>query len=270
MKTLSSISRLLTFNNAVLYAVLGALLFILPEQLAPVFAWKISAFVTMTIGGWCLGNAWLAWHAARRWEWGLVYTSLIYLWLFGFTEMGVLIAFRDKLVLQHPIAWLYFVTLIVNVIAAIVGIVDWLRTRPIQEQKGKQVLWWQRAAVLVFVLLVGFLGAYDSTNQLGDPGTNADIFPELMSLFTLRSFGLFYLSLALAAVPLLWERNLNTLLSHGFAAYGLIVFITAAAFVYLPLFDFAANAGGLLYFGAYLAVGVPLFFVFLLFGTGTR
>lgn len=270
MKTLSSTSRWLTFLTAVLYAVLGASLFILPGQLAPNFAWNVSAFVTMTIGGWCLGNAWLAWIAARRWEWGMVYTSLLYLWLFGFTEMGVLIAFRDKLLLQHPIAWLYFVTLIINVVTGVVGIVDWLRLRPIQEQKGRQVLWWQRGAVLIFVLLVGFLGVYDSTNQLGDPGTNADIFPELMSLFTLRSFGLFYLSLALAAVPLLWERNLNTLLSHGFAAYGLIVLITAAAFANLRLFDFAAHPGGLLYFGAYLIVGVPLFFVFLLFGTGTR
>lgn len=267
---LSNTSRLLTYLNAILYAVLGVLLFTMPEQLAPVFAWKVTAFMTITIGGWCIGNACLAWIAARRWEWGMVYTSLIYLWLFGITEMGALLFFRDKLVLQHPIAWLYLVTLVVNVLTAIVGIYDWLRLRPVREQKGKQVVWWQRAAILIFVLSVGFLGVYDSTNQLGDPGTNADIFPELMSLFTLRSFGLFYLSLALAAVPLLWEKNLNTMLSHGFAAYGLIVFITAAGFVYLRLFDFAAHPGGLLYFGAYLVVGVPLFFVFLLFGTGTR
>jgi hypothetical protein len=267
---LSNTSKSLTFFTGSLYAILGLLLFFLPEKLAPVFAWKVSAFVTMTIGGWCLGNAWLGFIAARRWEWGMNYTALIYLWMFGITEMGVLIAFRDKLILEHPIAWLYFVTLMVNLLASILGVFDWIRLRPVREQRGKQVQWWQRAAVLVFILLVGFLGVYDSTNQLGDPGTNADIFPELISLFTLRSFGLFYLSLALAAVPLLWEKNLNTLLSHGFAAYGLIVFITAAAFVYLHLFDFTAHPGGLLYIGAYLIVGVPLFFVFLLFGTGTR
>jgi hypothetical protein len=267
---LTNFSKILTYINAGLYLVLGALLFFMPGQLAPVFAWKVSAFVTMTIGGWCLGNAWLAFIAARRWEWGRVYTSLIYLWLFGITEMGVLVVFRDKLVLQHPIAWLYFAALIANLAAAFVGIYDWLRIRPAREQRGPQVVWWQRIGVLVFVLLVGFLGVYDSTNQLGDPGTNADIFPELISLFTLRSFGLFYLSLALAAVPLLWEKNLNTLLSHGYAAYGLIVLITAAAFANLRLFDFALHPGGLLYFGAYLVVGVPLFFVFLFFGTGAR
>lgn len=267
---LSRLSRTLTYLNAGLYMVLGALLFFVPAQLAPVFAWKVSAFVTMTIGGWCLGNAWLAFVAARRWEWGRVYTSLIYLWLFGLTETGVLLYFSDKLILGHPLAWLYLLTLFVNLLAAAVGVFDWLRSRPAREQSGPQAVWWQRVGVLVFVLLVGFLGVYDSTNQLGDPGTNADIFPELMSLFTLRSFGLFYFSLALAAVPLLWEKNLATLLSHGFAAFGLIVFITAAAFANLRLFDFALHPGGLLYFGAYLVVGVPLFFVFLFFGTGAR
>jgi hypothetical protein len=35
--------------------------------------------MTITIGGWCLGNAWLAYINARRWEWKLVYSSLIYL-----------------------------------------------------------------------------------------------------------------------------------------------------------------------------------------------
>ena len=50
---LSAASRRLTYLNALLYAVLGALLFILPEQLAPVFAWKATPFMTMTIGEQC-------------------------------------------------------------------------------------------------------------------------------------------------------------------------------------------------------------------------
>ena len=111
-------SRWLTYFTAILYAVLGAFLFFLPEQLAPVFAWKVTAFMTMTIGAWCLGNAWLAWISARRWEWRLVYSALIYLWLFGIFEMGVVIAFRAKLQLVHPIAWLYLAALTVNVLTA--------------------------------------------------------------------------------------------------------------------------------------------------------
>src|SRR5262245_20795651 len=117
---LSNTYRRLTYLNAILYSILGAFLFLLPTQLAPVFAWKVTAFMTMTIGGWCLGNAWLSYLAAKRWEWALVYTSLLYLWLFGIVELIVLILFRDKLVLAHPIAWLYLLTLIVNVFTAFV------------------------------------------------------------------------------------------------------------------------------------------------------
>src|SRR5688572_4545002 len=104
---LTNLSRTLTYLTALLYAVLGTLLFVLPGQLAPLFAWKVSAFVTMTIGGWCLGNAWLAFLAARRWRWDLVYSTLLYLWLFGVLQTLVLQLFISKLQAAHPIAWLY-------------------------------------------------------------------------------------------------------------------------------------------------------------------
>jgi hypothetical protein len=111
---------------------------------------------------------------------------------------------------------------------------------------------------------------YGSTVQIGAPGTNGGIFPEIMSLFTLRSFGVIYLSLALGAVPFLWVRNLNPFLTYSIAGYGLIIFITLAAFVYIQLFDFAGRPGGLVYFAAYLLVGILLFFEFRKYGTGAR
>ena len=266
---LSNISRWLTYTCALLYAILGALLFLFPAQLAPVFAWKVTAFMTMTIGGWCIGNAWLAYITARRWEWKLVYTSLIYLWLFGIGELIVLFLFRGKLKLGHPIAWLYFTTLIINAFAAFIGVFDYLRIRPTNELSGPAITKAQSLPAIVFVIVVGFLGLYGLIAQIGAPGTNAGIFPEVMSLFTLRSFGVFYLSLALAVVPYFWNRSLNAILHHSFAAFGLILFITAAAFVYIGLFNFSEHPGGLAYFGAYLVVGIPLTFVFRKYGTGT-
>jgi hypothetical protein len=251
-----------------LYGTLGALLFLLPEQLAAVFAWKVTAFMTMTIGGWCLGNAWLAYVNARRWEWKLVYTSLIYLWLFGVGELIVLFLFRDKLKLEHPIAWLYFITLIINTLTAFIGVFDYLRIRPSNKLSGPAITKIQSLPAIAFVVFVGFLGLYGLTAQIGAPGTNAGIFPEVMSLFTLRSFGVFYFSLALGVVPYFWDSSLNAILHHSFAAYGLIVFITAAAFIYIRLFNFAERPGGLAYFGAYLVVGIPLLFVFRRYGTG--
>ncbi|MBI5352291.1 MAG: hypothetical protein HZB50_06595 [Chloroflexi bacterium] len=265
---LSNASRSLTYLCAVLYGILGTLLFQFPEQLAPIFAWKVTAFMTMTIGGWCIGNAWLAYITARRWEWKLVYTSLMYLWLFGIGELIVLFVFRDKLNLEHPIAWLYFITIIVNTLAAFTGIFDYLRIRPSNELSGRAITKVQSLPAISFVAVVGFLGLYGLIAQIGAPGTNAGIFPEVMSLFTLRSFGVFYFSLALAVLPYFWDRSLNAILHHSFAAYGLIIFITAAAFVYIRLFNFSERPGGLAYFGAYLVVGIPLIFVYRKYGTG--
>ena len=265
---LSNLSRWLTYLLALLYAILGAFLFVLPEALAPVFAWKVTPFMTMTIGGWALGNAWLAWVTARRWQWNLVFSALLYLWLFGIGELFVLFSFRTKLLLAHPIAWLYLVMLLVNALAAIIGFVDWIRLRPSAASVGPTFTTFQNISLIAFVIFVGFLGLYGSTAPIGAVGTNGGIFPEVMSLFTLRSFGMFYLTLALAVVPFLWNKNLNAILHHSIASYGLILFITIAAFVYLHLFDFTERPGGALYFTAYLVVGIPLLFIFRKLGTG--
>jgi hypothetical protein len=266
---LSNLSRVLTYLLAILYTVLGLLLYFLPQTLAPVFAWSVTPFMTMTLGGWSLGNAWLAWFTARRWRWNLVFSTLLYLWLFGIGELGVLFMFREKLVLAHPIAWLYLITLIVNAAAAIIGVIDWLRIRPSFSSDGRGFTSSQYAALIAFIIFVGFLGLYGSLAQIGMPGTNGGIFPEVMSLFTLRSFGMFYLTLALAVVPFLWIRNLSAILHHAIASYGLIFFITIAALMNIGRFDFASRPGGTLYFLAYLIVGIPLLFVFRKHGTGT-
>lgn len=267
---LSPVSRGLTYALAILYVVTGASLFLLPGQLAPVFAWKVTPFMAMTIGGWCLGNASLAWMTARRWQWRLVYPSLIYLWIFGLLEMGILITFRSKLNLAHPIAWVYLAALTTNVVAAVLGFIAWLRARPAPEPFGRPTVRSARIFTAGFVIFVGFLGLYGILAPNGAVGTSGGIFPEVMSDFTLRSFGAFYLALALGATPLLAERNLDTLLHHGFASYGLIVAITAAAFVYLRLFDFARRPGGLAYFGAYFVAGILLLYAFVRYGTGAQ
>lgn len=265
---LISASRLLTYLTAALYAILGAFLFFMPEQLAPVFAWKVTPFMTMTIGGWCLGNAWLAFIAARRWKWEKIFASLLYLRLFGIGELLVLYFFRDKLVLKHPVAWLYLVTLSATAAAAYVGIVEFVRHRPRLEPAAETTNSVQYTLLVLFIIFVAFLGIYGCVAQIGWVGTNGGIFPEVMTLFTLRSFGVFYLCIALGTVPLLKYRARDAFLNHGFLSYGLIIFVTAAAFVYIRLFDFAANPGGLGYFGAYIAVGIFFLINFRKFGSG--
>lgn len=262
------VSRRLTYLNASMYAVLGAILFLLPTPMASVFAWKVTSFMTMTIGGWCLGNAWLAWLAARRWQWSLVYPALIYLWLFGALELAVVVAFRDKLVLAHPIAWFYLITLGVNALAAIVGVIEWLRARPTTPLNDVAPTSALRFLIISFVLLVGFLGLYGLVAQIGDLATKGEIFPEIMSLFTLRSFGAFYFCLALAVVPLIRERHRQAVLNHAWLAYGFIIFITLAAFVNLPVFDFNAHPFQTIYIGIYLLAGSLMGFFLVKYGTG--
>src|SRR5688500_2405301 len=151
---LSNTSRWLTYLLSILYAVLGVLLFVFSRQLAPVFAWKVTAFMAATMGGWCIGNAWSAFVAARRWEWRLVYPSLIYLWVFGVTELIVVVAFRDKLALQHPIAWLYLATIGLNALAALLGAYEWSQRRPARETFGPQAKTFHYLLISVFVAIV--------------------------------------------------------------------------------------------------------------------
>jgi hypothetical protein len=54
---LSSISRTLTYLSALCYLLVGTVLFLAPGWGSGKFAWNVSPFVLMTIGGWCLGNA---------------------------------------------------------------------------------------------------------------------------------------------------------------------------------------------------------------------
>jgi hypothetical protein len=265
---LSHTSRWLTYLIAILYAVLGILLFFFSGALAPVFAWKVTAFMAATMGGWCIGNAWSAFISARRWDWKLVYPSLIYLWVFGVTELGVLIAFRDKLVLQHPIAWLYLVTIGLNALAAVLGVYEWSRLRPAHETFGPQAKPFHYFLISAFVAIVAGLAVYGLYAQVGDVGTNGGVFPEVMSLFTLRAFAVFYLSLCLSAAVMLRERNLSTLLTYGFSSYLLVIAITAAIFVYFNLFDFSAHPGQLIYVGAYFLIGIPLTWTIIKEGTG--
>lgn len=267
---LSNTSRWLTYLLAILYAVLGFLLFLFSASLAPVFAWKVTPFMAATMGGWCIGNAWSAFFSARRWDWKLVYMPLVYLWIFGIAELAVLIAFRDKLVLQHPIAWLYFITICVNSLAGLVGIYDWLRFKPTRSSFGPQAKAFHYVLISGFVLIVAILAIYGLYAQVGDFGTNGGVFPEIMSLFTLRAFAAFYLSLCVSAVIGLRERNLSTLLNYGFSSYMLVIAITAAIFVYFHLFDFSIHPGQLIYVGAYFLVGIPLTITIIREGTGLR
>lgn len=266
---LSNALRWLTYLTGFLYAVLGALLFVLPEQLAPVFAWKVSAFTTMFIGGWCLGNAWLAFGIARRWEWTSTYASLIYLWVFGVGQLFVLVGFISKVQVAHPIAWLYILVILLNALTAVLGVLDWMRVRPqllpasieINSLVVRIPLWG-------FILFLFYSASYGLLVSPGGFATMGEIFPEPLSAFTLRSVGVFFLAIALGAAQFIRNRDLEALLSHGYLSYGSIVIITLGEIIYFRAFNFAQFPLQVVFFLAYILVGIVVAIMFAKYGTG--
>jgi hypothetical protein len=249
---ISLLSRTLIRILAILYTVLGVILFVAPTWSAANFSWKISPFVAMTMGGWSLGNAFTAWDTARIGRWSLVYANVTYLSVFGLLEAAVLILFRDKLILNVPMAWPYLLALALNVIVVALLAIEWLRTKPEISKEGSEVPTWVRWLMVGFILFVGFLSLYGWVSDPEGHGTDASIFPEVLSMFTLRAFASFYAALASAVVPLIWTKGSSAVLTLGRAGMSFIIVITIAALANLNKFNFAEHPGQMLYLGAYV------------------
>jgi hypothetical protein len=249
-RTLSTGLRSLTLVTSALFAALGFVLFLAPSWASVRFAWKVSPFVTMTIGGWCLGTAFIAWWAARTWRWGQAFPLLGYLWWFGVLEVGVVVWFRELLVL-NPLAWLYLAALGSAVLGALVGVVDLLRLRPSSEVEGAPMQWWARVMWAGFVAFVGALAAVAAF--VPEEGERLNFFPEALTPFSLRAFGAFFLALGLGSLPLLWSRTMTPTITFMPAGLGLSVPILAAAIAFAGLFDPGSRPQQLAYPLAYLA-----------------
>jgi hypothetical protein len=249
---LSSTSRLLTRLSALCYLLVGAVLFLARGWGSGKFAWNVSPFVLITIGGWCLGNAAFAWQSARTWRWGVVYPSLIYLWLFGIFEAVVMIAFRDKVNLGTVVASGYVAAIAINVLTAIVGVLDVLRLRPSINVEGIPVPTYVRGLTIFFTINLAVLALGGLLASAGGLSTEGGIFPEPLTLFSVRAFAAFFAAICLSALPLTWTRTLTPMFTYGLAGLILIITILIAAFVNLDKFDFSARPGGILYIGVYL------------------
>lgn len=261
---LSPVMRAALLLLGAVYGVLGIVLFVFPSWAASNFAWPISPFVAMTMGGWCLGNAWCALFTWQRpWVTGVL--STFYLCVFGLLEAAILYAFRTGVTLATPLAWFYVAAIGLTVLFAIVTVVEVIRVRPVIEARGRPLSSVEFGASVLFTVLVALLGLY----VLSRPVLQyAVVFPEPLSLFTLRGFGGLYLSIAIATVPLLFLRGLDNLLTYSVAMYGLIVFITLAALLFIGRFDFATYPGQVLYIVAYVVVGIFVAVKVAIHGTG--
>jgi hypothetical protein len=252
---LSGLSRAFAWLVALLYGATGLILYLAHVWAAPRFAWNASPLVTMTVGGWCLGNAWAAALAARDWRFSRSGAVLLYLSLFGAFQIAVVLTFQSRLRLGHALAWLYLAALLCNGIAALVWLMDWVHRRPAYAVDGPSYGGISRAFGIFFLLFVGFLGTYGLIAPPNGRGLNASIFPEILSPFSLRAFGAFYLALSLSTLPLLFVPRLDSGVFFAVAGQGLLLSITAATLYFNSTFDFATRPTQALYLGAYLVVG---------------
>ena len=255
---LSSISRALTAVTAVASGVVGLLLFVFPPWAAPRFAWQVTELMVMSIGAWFLGNCLWAARIARDWRWSRWSSSLVYLWAFGLLQLVVLLKYRAKVVTDTPLALLYLGVIGLMVVAAVVGAVDVVRLRPRWADDGPPMPRWLQVAVIVFILFVGFLFAVAILRPSAAVGGH--VFPEDMTPLTVRSFGVYFLTLVLGAVAVVFVRRLSPLLAHMEGGIGITVPILAASLLYLDVFDFGAHPGQWIYLGAYVAfliVAIP-------------
>lgn len=255
--SLSSYSRWLTYLTALLFLLVGLIMFLFPTWTASNFAWNVSPFVAMTIGAWGIGNAVIAYESARIWRWAVIYPALIYLWMFAVTETGVLIFFRDRVTLNSPIAWAYVLTLVVAVLTSLLGILEVAIRRPATPPLGAPIKTWVRAAMTFFVIVVTVLALGGLQASPGGLSTEGAVFPEPLTLFTVRAFAVFFGSLVIEGIILLRSRGIIPLYFTLRTSIWLIIPILIAAFVHLNLFDFAARPLGVGYFAAY--IGTLLF-----------
>jgi hypothetical protein len=105
-------------------------MFAFPAWSADHFAWRVPPFVAITLGSYLLGNAWIAAVAQHTWTVSSVYSSLLYLWLFGVLETAVVLIHRDKLITGAVLTAPYLIMLGLTVIAAVTGCAEWIRRRP--------------------------------------------------------------------------------------------------------------------------------------------
>jgi hypothetical protein len=251
--SLSDGTRLLTRISGAAFAALGVVLFVAPRWSAEEFAWGVTPFMTMTMGGWCLGNAFMAWVATRDWRWASVQVVLVYLWVFAAAEVAVLIWFRDLIRFSGVLTWPYLICLGLALAAAAAGVADLLRRRPqVAGRDDPPAPRTIRALGLVFVILVGFLAYKGLTDP--EAAQTRNVFPEPMSAFTIRAFAVFYGAIAVGAVPLVFARVLTPTITYAVGGIGLIVPITVAAFVYIGVFDFSEHPRQTIYIGAYVGV----------------
>ena len=249
---LSVVARRLTYLIAALFALFGAVMFVVPRWADDNFAWSVSPFLAMTIGAWYLGSAVFAWEGARIWRWPVSHGVLVYVWLFSVLQGLLLVIHADVVRTGEPLTWPYVTMLVVAAAASVAGAAGATPKELVADSHkvGKRTPRVVRLLSAVFVVAVAALAVplvdgYDSPRS---------IWPGPLSLLSARAFAVFFGSLALSALALVVSGRLGAMVSYLRAAIPLNILILVAALVYIGQFDFGDHPGQFLYVGLYVVV----------------
>ncbi len=236
----------------VAYVATGVPLFVAPSWASERFAWKVSPFVAMTAGAWCLGTAvFAAWAVVDR-RWMAIRPCVVYVLAFGATQLGVALYESDLLRTDVALSWTYLAALGLSVVGGLVAVVDGgRRLGPDRRPGGFEMTPGMRAADVFFVAFVWLLAAV----AFWAPARALDgaIFPEPLSLFSLRAFGVFYLSLGIAFAALVRDRRADAVVVGMWCGMALVLPILVATAVHADSFDLSEHPGQLAYPLAYIA-----------------
>lgn len=252
----------LSFALFVLYSILGIILFFNPTFGASQFAWKISPFVAMTIGGWAIGAAYFAFTSFKSGQWNRIYPNLIFLWIFGAAETIILLLFKNKIILNTPLSLIYTGTLLLNCVFSAIGVSVILKNGIPENSGGKARPKWLQRGIIFAIITVSFIAIGALTTSEGGPVTTGKFLPEKLSLFTTRAFGVFYLSLVLTGLTLIPNKSVIPVLSFAKGGLSLTVPITAASLIYFAGFDLRKFPGAFLYIFIYILVIIAVLFLF--------
>ncbi|MFP5317028.1 MAG: hypothetical protein ACLGI2_01905 [Acidimicrobiia bacterium] len=247
---LSRAARGLLGAAAAAYVVIGLPLFLAPEWASEHFAWTVSPFVAMTAGGWCLGTAAFAGYATARPRWTSARPTVVYVLAFGASQLGVALYERERLRAGEVLTWPYLVALGLSVVAGALALAQGHRHLRADRRPGRDLPSNMRRLRVAFVALVFFLAlvAFVAPTR----ATNGAIFPEPLSLFSLRAFGVFYLSLGVGMLAVVGDRHADGYLVYMRAGLILVVPILVATAVYAGSFDLGEHPLQVVYPLAYV------------------
>jgi hypothetical protein len=234
----------------VCYVIVGLPLFVAPNWAAEHFAWRVSPFVAMTAGAWCLGTAAFGAYVVNRRQVRIVRASVLYVFSFGVTQLGVAVYERERLLTQ-VLTWPYLAALLLSVAGAGLALAQGRRLLGPDRSTGEPpVTPLMRLMMVGFIALVFFLAGVAFAAP--PKSRSGAVFPEPLSLFSLRAFGVFYLSLGVAMLLLVADRRAQSFLLYMRAGLVLVLVILVATAVYGGTFDLEQHPYQLLYPIAYV------------------